>query len=240
MIELSTLVSTIHRILEGQVALEFRLNEAILQSSQKIQNAMEAQISLVCSQIKMLEDLHRNIQNTDSEFKLPSRNAFHLGTSVPTIMSQAHHCITGGADLIKTQTTPTIGISEILVSERNQTQVASELKPIESESNTSQELVHLKALKDEECERQRRELVISRVMSKMNQAEDNTSEDDRQPLDIDSANEWALDTGFDRNRQTRRSLSGFLHYFFGISAPNILIGHKGSRVIHPNSPFVTG
>jgi hypothetical protein len=226
LIQLSTLVTAVHRILEGQHAIETRLNEAISQSARIVQEVLEAKLTVLSNEITALTELHQKTLSAIST----NPNLGEVCKSLQSNGSALH-----SAD---SEARPEAVVTK--ENSENRGQQVTELKPMETESDLSQELVRAKSLKEIETERLRREMVISKVMSRMNQAGEDGSDDEKLNLEYDSTNEWALDSGFDHSRQTRRSLSGFLHYFVGISKPNILIGHKGSRLIHPNSPFATG
>ena len=219
-LDVSRLVSTLHLILEGQTALENRLNQAISRSSQCLQTALEAEMRIIKSQIQSLREIHQ--------------------THTLSSTIQQGCCDPVGSSLIvqndPNSTTSVVSADRIPQSSELQG-VSQILKPMEPDPNTSTEtFLRSKTLKEEERKKEHRENVISEVMNKMNQADQDASDEE----DDDSSNEWTLGTGYDRRTQSRRSWSGFLHYYFGISAPNSLIGHKGSRVIHPSSPFVTG
>ena len=72
------------------------------------------------------------------------------------------------------------------------------------------------------------------------QASSDDSNDGMEPIVAEDEQGWVLDTGFDPRSQSVWSWDGLKHYILGISAPNPAVGLRGSRLIHPRSPFVNG
>ena len=87
--------------------------------------------------------------------------------------------------------------------------------------------------------------VITNVVNNLtqraaSQASSDESNEVMEPIIAEDEQDWVLDTGFDPRSQSVWSWDGLKHYILGISAPNPAVGLRGSRLIHPRSPFVNG
>ena len=245
--EMNSVFSVINTIHKAQVDIENRIKESHLRSVAEIGISLEAQMIKLQNQLAAIDTKYEislskvNESITDIAKKMSCNR--EAGTAI------SHHHIerttaNKSADSIKTDTSRHTLLNNSSVSDSklalrsNDDAILTESVP--SESKSIEAPADLAYLTHMDKERQRRVAVISNVVNNMNLGERRGSTYEETSGEVDDADDWTLDTGFDKSNQSLWKWSGFIHYFFGISGPNLLVGHKGSRIIHPKSPFVSG
>lgn len=225
--------SVLNMMLQRQIEFEERIKEIQSRNIADLKILLDDHFSktqtLLASQAVEIDSKLAEILNHISEFSTKDANKEEHISDIHTSKDPKSSQIKNAEQAASAR--PTAGGASL----KTCTPIKSDLLKIESTV-----IADLVMNEEVQVHEKKRVDMISNVVNRMNQSDQKNSKRDLLQAESEQVEDWTLDTGFDRNSETITSWSGFVHFVFGISGPNTLTGHKGSRSIHPKSPFVTG